>query len=223
MKNKNILNKSPNEPFMFKRSASHSLRSSLRIPRKLNNAQSAVVTNSALPSYIPPKAAALLEIPLPPVQIRTNGIDQKLKIAAIRKRSVWANSAASKIHQIFAVSLDGFLNILIFEFSLYVSTLIKFFILQFILEITLPTHSQDDNAGNISSLPRTLDNLVESSSFRDFKFTEAEETTMDEGVLKESNKNSSSDAFKAIKKHKFGHSKKPEINVLCGKLDFFFN
>jgi hypothetical protein len=39
---------------------------------------------------------------------------------------------------------------------------------------------------------------------------------MDEGVLKEINKNSSSDPFKAIKKHKFGQSKKPEANILCG-------
>jgi hypothetical protein len=44
--------------------------------------------------------------------------------------------------------------------------------------------------------------------------------TMNEGVLREINKNTSSEHYKASKKHKFGHAaKKPEGNVLCGELN----
>lgn len=42
---------------------------------------------------------------------------------------------------------------------------------------------------------------------------------MSDGVLKEINKNTSSEHFKASKKYKLGHgAKKPEGNVLCGEL-----
>ena len=44
---------------VFKRSASHSLCSSLRLPRKRNFAETTNLTS--LPSYVPPKAAALLD------------------------------------------------------------------------------------------------------------------------------------------------------------------
>jgi hypothetical protein len=44
-----------------------------------------------------------------------------------------------------------------------------------------------------------------------------DKSEMNEGVLKEINKNTSSE-FKASKKHKFGHGgKKSEGNVLCGE------
>jgi hypothetical protein len=46
---------------------------------------------------------------------------------------------------------------------------------------------------------------------------ENKDEAMNEGVLKEINKNTSSE-FKASKKHKFGHGgKKSEGNVLCGE------
>lgn len=42
--------------------------------------------------------------------------------------------------------------------------------------------------------------------------------TMNEGILKEINKNTSAENFKVSKKHKFGHAaKKPEANTLCGE------
>lgn len=49
---------------------------------------------------------------------------------------------------------------------------------------------------------------------------EIKNDAMNEGVLKEINKNTSSDQFKASKKHKFGHGKKEETNLLCGKLKY---
>lgn len=109
MKNnyKNLSVKSPSENIsVFKRSTSNSIRSSIRITRK-NIAPSCDTVNafaySSLPSHIPPKAAALLEIPLPTIQVRSTlnlNNDQKLKVASFRKRSVWANSAASKRYRL---------------------------------------------------------------------------------------------------------------------------
>lgn len=97
MKNNNykqlLLSKSPSEPSVFKRSTSHSsFRSSFRLTKKINNVPT--LSYSSLPSHIPPKAAALLEIPLPPISNDQN--KQKLKVATIRRKSVWANSSASK-------------------------------------------------------------------------------------------------------------------------------
>lgn len=47
----------------------------------------------------------------------------------------------------------------------------------------------------------------------------AEGPEMNDGILKEINKNTSAENFKVSKKHKFGHvTKKPEPNVLCGML-----
>ena len=107
MKNnyKQLLSKSPSESSVFKRSASHSLRSSFRLPKKKNNFQA--ISCSSLPPYVPPKAAALLEISTPTqsskqskenlnetISVRIN--HQPLKVATIRRRSVWANSSASK-------------------------------------------------------------------------------------------------------------------------------
>jgi hypothetical protein len=97
MKNNNykqlLLTKSPSEPSVFKRSASHSLRSSFRLTKKINNVPT--LSYSSLPSHIPPKAAALLEIPLPPINNDQNK-QQKLKVATIRRKAVWANNSASK-------------------------------------------------------------------------------------------------------------------------------
>jgi hypothetical protein len=84
------LSKSPSEPSVFKRS-SQSFRS-FRLTKRLNTAQTA--SCSSLPSYVPPKAAALLEIQLPPKI--DNFPKMPLKVATIRRRSVWANSTASK-------------------------------------------------------------------------------------------------------------------------------
>lgn len=51
---------------------------------------------------------------------------------------------------------------------------------------------------------------------------EIKSDTMNEGILKEINKNTSAEHFKVSKKHKFGHgAKKPEGNVLCGELNCF--
>lgn len=95
MKNnyKQLSSKSPSESSVFKRSASHSIRSSLRLPRKRNFTE--VANLSSLPPYVPPKAAALLDFPLPPVA-RNFNFKEPMKVATIRRRSVWANSAASK-------------------------------------------------------------------------------------------------------------------------------
>lgn len=48
----------------------------------------------------------------------------------------------------------------------------------------------------------------------------AEGPEMNDGILKEINKNTSAENFKVSKKHKFGHvTKRTESNVLCGMLD----
>lgn len=103
------MSKSPSgESSVFKRSASHSLRSSFRLPKKRNNVQ--VTTCSSLPTALPRKAAALLDLSFPPSNGQKNiaggfkpeanfeKLPEPLKIATIRKRSVWANSSASKIN-----------------------------------------------------------------------------------------------------------------------------
>lgn len=242
MKNnyKQLLAKSPSEPSVFKRSASHSLRSSLRITRKLNNnnapTTATTLSYSSLPSFIPPKAAALLEIPLPPLQNRQScNNDQRLKVASIRKRSVWANSAASKREShtmrnvvMFIIDSIELIIIIVDFYSILLSLrvfkdhqnwrqlkLILILLACLISEITLPSH-HDDEVENVETSARSLDDLCSSDSFREFRFEYP--ATMDEGILKEINKNSTSDPFKAIKKHKFGQSKKPEANVLCGEL-----
>lgn len=95
MKNnyKQLLSKSPSDSSVIKRSASRSLRSSLRLPRKRNFAETSTLTS--FPSYVPPKAAALLDFPLPSSASSFN-FKEPMKVATIRRRSVWANSAASK-------------------------------------------------------------------------------------------------------------------------------
>lgn len=101
------MSKSPSESSVFKRSTSHSLRSSFRLPKKRSNIQT--VNCSSLPSYVPPKAAALLEISMPATKSKQSNESfsetetagfrfnpQPLRVATIRRRSVWANSSASK-------------------------------------------------------------------------------------------------------------------------------
>lgn len=109
MKNnyKQLLSTSPKDQHStnaFKRSANNSFRSSFRLaPRKRNNAQT--MACSSLPTQIVPrKAAMLLDISLPPTSSKPLRSDQNvpklpqpLKVATIRRRSVWANSSASKI------------------------------------------------------------------------------------------------------------------------------
>lgn len=108
MKNnyKQLMSKSPSESSVFKRSTSHSLRSSFRLPKKRSNIQT---VSCSLPSYVPPKAAALLEISMPATKSKQSNESfsetetagfrfnpQPLRVATIRRRSVWANSSASK-------------------------------------------------------------------------------------------------------------------------------
>ena len=103
MKNnyKQLMSKSPSEPSVFKRS-NHSFRS-FRLTKRLNNVQT--TSCSSLPSYVPPKAAALLEISVPPKI--DNFPKMPLKVATIRRRSVWANNSASKIRQSFFTCLNN--------------------------------------------------------------------------------------------------------------------
>jgi hypothetical protein len=100
MKNnyKQLMSKSPSEPSVFKRSTSHSFRSSFRLTKRFNNVQA--ISCSSLPSFVPPKAAALLEISLPANSAKVQDlIKMPMKVATIRRRSVWANSSASKIRR----------------------------------------------------------------------------------------------------------------------------
>lgn len=99
MKNNNYkqLARSPSEPSILKRSASHALRSSFRLPKKrMNNTQFHALNLEQLPSYIPPKAAAILEIKVSTNYEKLLNEAHSGKYATIRKRSVWANSSASK-------------------------------------------------------------------------------------------------------------------------------
>lgn len=89
-------------PSVFKRAANYS--SSFRLQRKRSNSQAADC--NLLPSHLimPPKASALLGFPLPPTtlkpynheQCKSHELKKPLKVATIRRRSVWANSSASK-------------------------------------------------------------------------------------------------------------------------------
>lgn len=103
------LTKSPSEPAILKRSASHALRSSFRLPKKRTNSQFHALNLEQLPTYIPPKAAALLQINVAnhsknnnnhhhinPLKMSKINAEQPIKIATIRKRSVWANASLSK-------------------------------------------------------------------------------------------------------------------------------
>lgn len=101
------LTRSPSETSILKRSASHAIRSSFRLPKKRMSTQLHALNLEQLPSYIPPKAAALLEINItnPPIhstQLTTSNSshlltnESHIKFATIRKRSVWANNSASK-------------------------------------------------------------------------------------------------------------------------------
>lgn len=89
----------------FKRSASHALRSSFRIPakNKRSSSQFHALNLDQLPSTIPPKALRLLQIDIPrnggdnnSSTITTMSLSNQIKIATIRKRSVWANASVSK-------------------------------------------------------------------------------------------------------------------------------
>lgn len=107
MKNnyKQLMSTPPTEHSSFKRSASHSLRSSFRLPKKRNNIPTTTISCSSLPTtFIPRKAAALLDISLPPTKSfsQNNSIKklpEPVKVATIRRRSVWANSSASKVFE----------------------------------------------------------------------------------------------------------------------------
>lgn len=89
---------------IFKRSASHALRSSFRLPtkNKRTSSQFHALNLDQLPPSIPSKALRILQIDLPPTvdKLAMNEIfsDHPLqtKIATIRRRSVWANATASE-------------------------------------------------------------------------------------------------------------------------------
>jgi hypothetical protein len=92
----------------FKRSASHALRSSFRMPvkSKRTNSQFQALNLDHLPTYVPPKALKLLQIDLPPldkfdndklIKSTMNVSAEPIKIATIRKKSVWANASSSKL------------------------------------------------------------------------------------------------------------------------------
>lgn len=110
------LSRSPSEPSIsgLKRSASHALRSSFRLPKKRSNSQLRPLNCESLPLYVPPKAAAILQIDLSSTALAVklnckseeNFVAQyvePIKIATIRKRSVWANSAASKNNSLIII------------------------------------------------------------------------------------------------------------------------
>lgn len=90
----------------FKRSASHALRSSFRLPvknKRMTSSQFHALNLDQLPIFVPPKALKLLQIDLPPLNnvdnlikstMNVNG--EPIKIATIRKKSVWANASTSK-------------------------------------------------------------------------------------------------------------------------------
>jgi hypothetical protein len=74
---------------------------------------------------------------------------------------------------------------------------------------TLVSDSDGDrmHIGGLNYQKNLVQNKIESSE------------TMNDGILKEINKNTSAEHFKVSKKHKFGHgAKKSEGNVLCGML-----
>lgn len=87
----------------FKRSASHALRSSFRLPakNKRTSSQFHALNLDQLPPSVPPKALRILQIDLPQtvdkLAMNANFSDQlQTKIATIRRRSVWANATASE-------------------------------------------------------------------------------------------------------------------------------
>lgn len=103
MKNnyKQLTSKSPpsrNSSGGFKRSASHALRSSFRMPAKnsANTKRINALNLDQLPAHIPPKALRLLQIDFPPCDKIDKLAAMNPKIATIRKRSVWANASLSK-------------------------------------------------------------------------------------------------------------------------------
>lgn len=109
MKNnyKHLTTSPPTNSHAFKRSASHALRSSFRKPakNKRTSSQFHALNLDQLPTYVPPKALKLLQIDLPPLQfdngsklnkLTMNVSEQPIKIATIRKKSVWANASSSK-------------------------------------------------------------------------------------------------------------------------------
>ena len=90
----------------------------------------------------------------------------------------------------------------------------------YVLEISLPTSLE--NVFDPIPLSCSIENQKMHIGGLNFNknLQEIKNDAMNEGVLKEINKNTSSDQFKASKKHKFGHGKKEETNLLCGKLKY---
>ena len=98
---------------------------------------------------------------------------------------------------------------------------------QFILEISLPSSHENDRERRFEALPvnQLFDiNKMHIGGFnlnKSIQQSKAENIeTMNNGssILREINKNTSSENFKVSKKHKLGHgTKKPELNVLCSK------
>lgn len=228
------MSKSPSESSVFKRSASHSLRSSFRLPRKRMNVE-LKPSCSSLPPYVPPKAAALLQISMPTPNLNqaesfnevvtVRKFPEVMKVATIRRRSVWANSSASKKRSSWRV-FHHFVT-----FPLVEHLLLNLF--SFLPEISLPSNHEDDREERFQRLPvnQIFDvNRMHIGGFTLNKNLQENRTslseTMNDGssILKEINKNTPVEHFKVSKKHKLGHgAKRPEINVLCGELKLLRN
>ncbi|KAL7044239.1 hypothetical protein ACKWTF_001845 [Chironomus riparius] len=180
------LTRSPSEPSILKRSASYALRSSFRLPKKRMSTQLHALNLEQLPSFIPPKAAALLQINITtpsnhtalltnPSHLITN--ESQIKFATIRKRSVWANSSA---------------------------------------KISLPSshHNERDNIEIKRSEQSKAMHIGGFNFLQQNKAVEGNNGASNgdivgsASVLKEFNKNSTSDNFKLNKKYKFGHVNK---------------
>ena len=83
----------------FKRSASQAFRSSFRLSTVKNHKRA--LNLDQLPPSVPPKALRILQIDLPPtvdkLAMNASFSDPlQVKIATIRRRSVWANATASE-------------------------------------------------------------------------------------------------------------------------------
>lgn len=91
-----------------------------------------------------------------------------------------------------------------------------------VLEISLPSNHQNELEKKLPLNeifdPRRM-HIGAFNLNKNLQQTNAESSgTMNEGILKEINKNTSGEGFKVHKKHKLGNgSKKFEQNVLCGK------
>lgn len=95
---------------------------------------------------------------------------------------------------------------------------LKHCLLSFV-EISLPSsHNNDNDEERFHKLPVNQLFDVINKNLQETEVIKTSAMNENSSILKEINKNTSSDHFKVSKKHKFGHGvKKPEPNVLCCK------